>query len=389
MRAKRQRQLADVLADCERELADIRQRGDDGLAPDARVQDVVSRLHDVTATLQMDARRRTRGRFTRLHEWSRPRLGVYEDRIGEPLTVPTSYFRTDPPTPAPGITVVTPSFEQGRYIERTIYSVLSQAYPKLEFVVQDGGSTDETLEVLGRYEPLLGRWSSSPDGGQGDAINRGFTGTHGEIMCYVNSDDLMLPGALAYVARQFSAHPAWDVIYGHALLIDEDDACVGRWVLPAHDDRALDFNFQVLGMFWRRSAWEAAGGEIDVGFRFALDWDLMLRLRDSGSRIVRVPRFLTAFRVHGAQKTQTITATSDAEARRLRLQSTGRAMTGDEAFARSAAYNRRHVAWHLLYNVLERLPRARSEIRVKPPPGAHGASAPPHDQPPGASELVG
>jgi hypothetical protein len=92
-----------------------------------------------------------------------------------------------------------------------------------------------------------------------------------------------------------------------------------------------------------------------------------------------VPRFLTAFRVHGAQKTQTITATSDAEARRLRLQSTGRAMTGDEAFARSAAYNRRHVAWHLLYNVLERLPRARSEIRVKPPPGAHETSAPPHD----------
>ena len=137
------------------------------------------------------------------------------------------------------ITIVTPSFQQGRFLERTIYSILSQQYPRLEYVVQDGGSTDGTVDVLQRFEPLLTRWVSEPDDGQTDAINRGFRGTTGELMAWVNSDDLLLPGCLAYVARFLVEHPEVDVVYGYRLMIDEDDRQIGTWITPPHDDQAL------------------------------------------------------------------------------------------------------------------------------------------------------
>ena len=157
---------------------------------------VTARLQDVEAALREQTERRSRGRVReRLRAWSAPRLGKLRQHAPAPLLVPTSYLRTDPPSPAPRISIVTPSLRQGRFIERTIYSVLSQGYPDLEYVVQDGGSDDGTVEVLRRYEDGLAGWVSEPDGGQGDAVNRGFARTRGEIMAYLNSDDLLLPGS--------------------------------------------------------------------------------------------------------------------------------------------------------------------------------------------------
>ena len=102
-------------------------------------------------------------------------------------------------------------------------SVLDQEYPKLEYVVQDGGSTDGTAELLERYQSRLTWAESTPDAGQGNAINLGFKHTNGEIMAYLNSDDLVLPGSLAYVAHFFAQNPEVDVVYGHRVVIDDED----------------------------------------------------------------------------------------------------------------------------------------------------------------------
>jgi glycosyltransferase involved in cell wall biosynthesis len=263
---------------------------------------------------------------------------------------------------------VTPSFGQGHFLERTLYSVVNQNYPTLEYIVQDGGSTDETVDVLRRFDGSLTRWTSEPDNGQGDAINRGFTHTSGEIMAYLNSDDLLLPGALAYVATYFAAHPEVDVVYGHRAIIDEHDRQVGCQVLPRHDDRELtmlDFVPQET-LFWRRSAWEAAGGQIDTSLHFAIDWDLLLRLRDSGAKMVRLPRFLGAFRVHDEQKTAAWNDQCLVECEALRRRVHGRAISHDQAVARVAPYLRRHVAHHVWHRLKARMPLRRQPVRTLP-----------------------
>jgi hypothetical protein len=246
----------------------------------ARLLAVEARMLDVENALRADLEALERPKLAdRLRDLTKPRLGRLQHHPPKPLRVPNRYFAVDPPRPAPTISIVTPSYCQGNFLERTLYSVLNQNYPALEYVVQDGGSTDESETVLRRYEASLARWASEPDDGQADAINRGFAHTSGEIMGYLNSDDLLLPGSLAYVGRYFASHPEVDVIYGHRLIIDEHDRQIGSWVLPPHDDEELallDFVPQET-LFWRRGAWEAAGGRTDVSLRFAIDWDLLLR----------------------------------------------------------------------------------------------------------------
>ena len=140
-------------------------------------------------------------------------------------------------------------------------SVLQQRYPALQYVVEDGGSTDGSLAIIRRFEPFIATWRSAPDQGQADAINRGFARTSGEIMGWLNSDDVLLPGSLAFVAGYFAAHADVDVVYGDRLLIDEDDKEIGAWILPAHNDSVLaDHGLRAArDAVRRRSAWEAAG----------------------------------------------------------------------------------------------------------------------------------
>ena len=312
---------------------------------------------------------------SRLPSWTGPRIGRLRQHAPKPLRVPASYLRTRPPEPAPTVTIVTPSFQQGRFLERTIYSVLNQRYLQLEYVVQDGGSSDRTLDVLQRLDPLLTRWVSEADNGQADAINRGFQGTTGEIMAWVNSDDLLLPGCLAYVARFFVEHPDVDVVYGHRLTIDEDDRRIGTWITPRHDDRALtlaDFVPQET-VFWRRRVWDAAGGRVDPSFEYALDWDLLLRFRDAGARIARLPRFLGAFRVHDQQKTTASHEIGLDECARLRTRVHGRDLSDDEIFKRVWPYLVRHMLAHARHRFADLLPAER--VPVPTIPAEHSLSA--------------
>jgi glycosyltransferase involved in cell wall biosynthesis len=292
-----------------------------------------------------------------------PRLGILNQYPPQPWSFPPPRWPGPAPQSPPKISIVTPSFNQGKFLERTLKSVLDQGYPNLEYVVQDGGSTDDSIAILRRYSDRLSHWESACDAGQAQAINRGFARQTGEIMAWLNSDDLLLPGALEYVARFFTAQPDVGVIYGHRLLIDAHDADIGRWLMPPHSKEAVvwvDFIPQE-SLFWRRSAWEAVGGHLDESLQFALDWDLLFRFHNSGARFVRVPQFLAAFRVHPEQKTSR--QLWDLGAREIALllrRYHGRDVSQAEAVSHMRGYLLRHVLHHHLFRLRSALQPQRS-----------------------------
>ncbi len=297
---------------------------------------------------------------------------------------------------SPTFSIVTPSFNQAAYLEETMRSVIQQRDVRVAYVVQDGGSSDGTQDIIkrvaGNATPAYGEtsrnevlqpakaeerreinrdrpdmpvggaegnlvdprpgtihvaWETAPDRGQADAIIRGFAKTSGksdDLMGWLNSDDFYLRGALAYVADYFARHPEIDAVYSHRVLIDAQSREVGRWYLPAHDDDVLklyDFIPQET-LFWRRKLWETTGG-LNPAFQFAMDWDLLLRFVDAGAKIVRLPRPLACFRLHPEQKTSN------------RIRSIGQ-MEIDELRTRA---NRRVIS----PAELERHPRLKSYLR--------------------------
>jgi hypothetical protein len=290
--------------------------------------------------------------FHRLTAVLRPKLGILIQHAPRPLCIATPTVPV--PDPAPRISIVTPSYGQARFIERTIRSVIDQDYPNLEYFVQDGGSVDGTVEILQRHAARLTGWESKKDTGQSQAINRAFARTTGEIMAWLNSDDVLFPGSLAQVADFFARNPDVDVVYGHRVLIDEEDAEIGRWLMPSHDAAVLswaDFIPQET-LFWRRRIWDKVGGRIDESFRFAMDWDLLLRFRDAGARFARMPRFLGAFRVHSLQKTTAgISETGFAEMDRLRERTLGRVPSRMEINRAVVPYLMKHTAAHLGWRI--------------------------------------
>lgn len=281
-----------------------------------------------------------------------PRIGRLYQHKPRPLRIPSRYPTTAAPAITPRISIVTPSFKQAHLIERTIRSVLDQGYPNLEYIIQDGGSPDGTREILERYSDRLHHWESVRDNGQTDAINRGFKHASGEIMAYLNSDDLLLPGTLNCIARYFEEHPEVGAVYGHRVLIDDQDREIGRWILPSHDDRVLSWADYIPQetLFWRRSAWDKVGGKFDESFHFAMDWDFLLRLRDAGVKFVRLPRFLGAFRVHEAQKTSAVISdVGMQEMTRLRLRTLGYVPEAGEVHVHCSRYLLRHLGCHAMY----------------------------------------
>ncbi len=203
----------------------------------------------------------------------------------------------------PRISIVTPSFNQGPFVEWAVRSVLLQDYPEAEYIVMDGGSADGTAARLAPYSRRFLHYESRPDGGQADALVKGFEKASGEVMAYLNSDDVLAPGALTFVADFFDRNPQVDVVYSHRCRIDSAGRVMGYWILPPHVDYLM-LRWDLIPQetcFWRRSIFERAG-TIDRSFHFALDYDLFVRFMLLG-RLARVNRFLGAFRVHDAAKT--------------------------------------------------------------------------------------
>jgi glycosyltransferase involved in cell wall biosynthesis len=244
---------------------------------------------------------------TRLHGM---RLGAYRQHGPRPPCREAFPARDQKVEAGLSFAIVTPSFNQRAFVGQTIASVLGQDYPRLQYAVIDGGSQDGSQEEIEKHASRLSTYLSEPDAGQSDAIAKGFSRVTGEVMAYLNSDDLLMPGVLAYVSDYFEAHPEVDVIYGHRIIVDEVGQQIGRWVLPPHSDRDTEF-FDFIPqetMFWRRRIWEKAGG-IDPKFHFAMDWDLILRFIKAGAKFVRVPYYLAYFRAHDSQKSQVVFGT--------------------------------------------------------------------------------
>lgn len=213
------------------------------------------------------------------------------------------------PSAVPRISIVTPSYNQAEYLEECIESILNQNYPNLEYIIMDGGSTDGSVEIIKKYEKHLTYWQSKPDGGQYQAINEGFLRSTGEIMCWLNSDDKLHPGALHQVELAFRAMPQTEWITGRPTAWDDQGRLkivfdhVPSWSL----ERLLyhgkdDYYIQQESTFWRRSLWDRAGGGLDTNWQLAADFELWCRFFNY-SRLTGVDALFGGFRYHSGQKT--------------------------------------------------------------------------------------
>ena len=282
----------------------------------------------------------------------RPRLWTAEQYSSRRLRIPPTYQLEAIPEKPPHIVIVTPSWNQGKYIRATIDSVLQQNYPKLAYMVHDGGSTDETIQILKSYGNKL-QWRSEPDTGQANAVNRGFSQIVGDIMGYLNSDDMLLPGTLAYIAKAFRDNPKVDVVYGHRIYVDSHGFDIGRCILPPHHAGTLKWADYIPQetLFWRRRVWEAIG-PLDESFNFALDWDFVLRAQEAGFRFKRLPRFLACFRTHDEQKTIAMIEGSGAdEMRRIRVAHLGDAPGKYEIRRAISGYLLRQMVFDWMYRL--------------------------------------
>ncbi|NMC79423.1 MAG: glycosyltransferase [Chloroflexi bacterium] len=204
----------------------------------------------------------------------------------------------------PLVTIVTPSYNQARFLETTIRSVLEQDYPHIEYFVIDGGSKDGTVDILRRYEDRLAGWVSEPDRGQTDAINKGFGRARGEILAWLNSDDTYEPGAIRQAVAYLSDHPEVGLVYGDTQFIDENGRVIGHFPARQTDYRRLRRGYVHIpqqAAFFRTALWNKVG-PLDPTFYFAMDYDLWVRLA-AQAPVVYYPRLWANFRLHGDAKT--------------------------------------------------------------------------------------
>ncbi|MCK5849731.1 MAG: glycosyltransferase [Kiritimatiellae bacterium] len=206
------------------------------------------------------------------------------------------------------ISIITPSFNQGTYIERTIQSVLSQNGDfHIEYIVIDGGSTDNTIDILRKYETKL-KWISEPDSGQSDAINKGFAMASGDILAWLNSDDIYQPNALQHIADEYTKNPfTW--CFGNCIVINENDTEIRRVITQYKKQQSRRYSYRRLirrdfisqpATFFTRDAYKETG-PIDINLTYSMDYDYWLRLgRNSPPRHIDIN--LSAFRWYQQSK---------------------------------------------------------------------------------------
>jgi len=222
----------------------------------------------------------------------------------------------------PRISIVTASLNQGRFIEETIRSVLLQGYPNLEYIIIDGGSSDNTVEIVKKYAAWLAHWVTEPDQGQSAALAYGFSVATGDILAWINSDDIFTRGAFNIVAGAFRECDA-DVVFGNIHLIDEFGNHIGErraapYVRLFCSPGLMYGGFGIYqpGAFWTRNIYGKSGG-LDRSFHFCMDNDLLTRFALNKANFRFVRKFLAAFRIHPTSKTSTLHPVSSEEYLRL------------------------------------------------------------------------
>jgi glycosyltransferase involved in cell wall biosynthesis len=202
------------------------------------------------------------------------------------------------------VSIVTPSYNQARYLEETMRSVLEQDYPHIEYIVVDGGSTDGSREIIEKYADRLAWWVSEKDRGQTDAINKGFARARGDVLAWLNSDDTYQPGAVREAVEFLQRNPQVGLVYGDANYIDEHGRVIGRFPAAQTDYRRLRQGYVHIpqqSAFFRADLWRKVG-PLDDSFYFAMDYDLWVRLAREAP-IVYYPRLWANFRLHSDAKT--------------------------------------------------------------------------------------
>jgi len=200
------------------------------------------------------------------------------------------------------ISIVTPSFNQGAYLEATLRSLLAQNYPDLELIVIDGGSSDQSVEIIRRYASSISYWESEKDRGQSHALNKGFAHLHGEVWSWLNSDDLLEPGVLRRVADEFRQHPKAGVVYGDCLYVDEDGETVIEKFPGEPYSRLRHLAHRFIAQpscFFRTSTVSPAVRE---DLHYCMDYDLWLRHAARGVKFHYVPEIFSRYRLHARSK---------------------------------------------------------------------------------------
>ena len=243
----------------------------------------------------------------------------------------------------PLVSVITPSFNQSRYLEQTMRSVLEQDYPRMEYFVVDGASTDDSVEIIRSYENQLAYWVSEKDSGQAEAINKGLSRVKGRIVAWLNSDDYYLPGAVSSAVKVFEANPDVVMVYGNMLAVDEHGQTINLLKYGQLSLKDL-LCFQIIGqpsVFFSKDVLRKAG-LLDTSFHFLLDHHLWIRIAQQG-KILHVPQTWSAARYHAEAKNRAKAAEFGREAFRILEWARGRpglaeAVSGVERRARASAH---------------------------------------------------
>ncbi|KAA3664223.1 MAG: glycosyltransferase [Chloroflexi bacterium] len=246
----------------------------------------------------------------------------------------------------PVITIVMPSYNQAKYIEESILSILEQGYSNLEFILLDGGSTDGSVEIIKKYDAQLSYWHSKPDGGQTDALMQGFSMATGDLMGWINSDDVLLPGALNNVASAYAANPKVGIYFGDYLLIDGNGQIIQCKRVPHSGIHWFakhgHWAFNSTGVLFSKKAYEAVGG-LHKELYFVMDADLYMRMLLKGISYYHLGSYHAAFRRHEGAKT--VDGLSDSRKEHY--------YAAKKYWPAEVEKGRRQKRWHYLYQLFQ------------------------------------
>jgi glycosyltransferase involved in cell wall biosynthesis len=251
----------------------------------------------------------------------------------------------------PKFSIITPSFNQGAFLEQTILSVIGQRYPNLEYIIMDGGSTDNSVEIIKRYEKYITYWVSEQDNGQADAINKGFEIATGEILGWLNSDDYYLPETLNFVSDNILGNEN-EILFGNCFHFQENaERAYGSNVYKNHSEEDLlyvDYLIQPAS-FWTKVCWDKVG-KLDTDSNYVFDWKWFIRAKLMGVNFKPVSRYLSCYRIHDNHKTGT-----GGEPRKKEIAEVYREYLGEEYMEYFNHYLKSHVNLKKSINRIDRL----------------------------------